>query len=211
MLRMRFFMIMSCLGAVSWLITGCQLSKAYPAKRYYQLTAPQPMVKAGSGGVLRVQDLDVAPAFSGKGLVSQLSDVEFASDYYSEFFTSPNEMLTELLTTWLRKSGGFEAVVGAGSALSADYVIEGTLDKLYLDRRDESRSLAVLSLQLRFIDDRGGKPDLVTAKRYHRAEAIESATPEAVVAGWNRGLGAILIEVQSDLSESVAAASTASR
>ena len=200
---MKFRSILGLMVAGACLLSlwGCGFKKSYPAKRYYQLTATRTGEPARvTDQVLRIQTLEIAVAFSGKGLVSRISEVEFESDYYAEFFSAPNEMVSEQLRTWLRASGRYPGVIGAASTLTADLVVEGFVDGLYVDRRNPSEIRAVLSIQLRYIDDRGPKPEVLSTRAYQGAEIV-GANDGAIVQGWNRALESVLGQIERDLTE----------
>ena len=147
---------MAATVAMSLLLGGCGLSKAYPAKDHFYLAADREEAPNDlSGPVVRLRPLDISSAFAGKGLVFQIADSKYESAYYAEFFAAPDDMMTDLLGAWLRRCGAFRGVVGSASTLPAEFVIEGMIDRLYADSRDSASSRAVISLQLRFIDDRG--------------------------------------------------------
>ncbi len=189
-----------CSAILTLSLAGCSLSKAYPTKRHFYVAVTRSL-EARSGGrpVLRVRPLEISRAFAGKGFVSRTSDFEYRSDYYTEFFTAPSEMLTSSVSHWMASSGVFSEVVGASSALTPERVIEGHIDGLYVDLRDESQVRATISLQLRYIDDSGSLPEALMAKEYSRAIEIPSAVPESVVQGWNQALEEILTEFESDV------------
>jgi cholesterol transport system auxiliary component len=183
------------------LLCGCSLSKAYPAKSYYFLSATRNAAdRPPQAKVLRVQRLEISSAFAGKGLVSRLSEVEYESDYYAEFFTRSNDMITEQLVSWLRESGQFQEVIGEASTLPAEWVIEGVIDGLYADLRDVAQPKAVLSFQIRVIDDRGRRPEVMATRKYSRSEVVPSSRSPDLVQGWNRALEALFSEVEEDLA-----------
>lgn len=188
------------LGTLVFSLLGCSLSKAYPAKRYFYVeTSRAQSAETLKGEVLRVRTLDISRAFAGKAFVSRKSEVEYSSDYYTEFFTAPSEMLTTAVADWMKSSGLFSEVVGAASSLTPGRVIEGHIDGLYVDLREASSVRATISLQLRYIDDTGSQPEVILAKRYARAIEAASANPEQVVAGWNQAVNEILEAFETDL------------
>lgn len=200
MISLRTSLCLAFVACQLLFLCGCSLSKAYPAKNYYYLSA----TRNADGSplrskVLRVQPLEISSAYAGKGLVSRLSEVEYESDYYAEFFTRPNDMITEQLVSWLRESGQFQEVIGEASTLSAEWVIEGVIDGLYADLREPAQPKAVLSFQIRMIDDRGRRPEVISTKKYSRSESIPSSSSPDLVQGWNRALEALLAEVERDL------------
>ena len=189
------------LGLVACLVvTACSLSKAYPAKRHYYVSATRSAISESQGvEILRVHPLAISTAFTAKGLVSRIGENEYVSDYYSEFFTSPNEMITDSLSAWIRGSGLYREVIGTASALTAGRVIEGTIDGIYADLRSSSDPKAVIALQLRYLNDSGSKPEVIAAKKYTRAVAVAATDASTLVEGWNSALDSILKEFEKDL------------
>ncbi len=197
---MRPFSFLLSFGLLGAGLVGCSLSKAYPAKDYFVIEAAHPNPSAGAGNaILRVQTLDISETFSSKGLVSRVSDVSYESDYYAEFFTPPATMITESLASWLQDSGDYREVIGAASRLAPDWVLEGTVDALYGDLRAPDAPKAVLSFQVRLVDDRGPRSQVVFSKKYAATQSVASASPAALVRGWNQALATVLTEIERDL------------
>ncbi len=182
------------------LLGGCSFSKGYPSKNYFYLTAERNSdpVKQGDH-ILRVSRLEVAEAFSEKGFVYRISDVEYKSDYYAQFFTAPDQAISELLTRWLANSGHYHEVIHHGSKLSAGRVLEGTIDELYGDFRDVTAPQAVVLLQIRLVDDEGMQPVILFSSKHVRRIAVDSSQPEDLVRGWNQGLVGILEDIEQEL------------
>lgn len=200
MISIRTSLCLAVVACQLLLLCGCSLSKAYPAKSYYYLSATRNAdSRSPQSTVLRVQPLEIASAFAGKGLVSRLSEVEYKSDYYAEFFTRSDDMITEQLVSWLRESGQFQEVIGEASTLSAEWVIEGVIDGLYADLREAAQPKVVLSIQIRTIDDRGRRPEVTSTKKYSRSEPVSSSSSADLVLGWNRALESLLAEIEQDL------------
>ena len=189
-----------CLAIFALSFTACSLTKAYPAKRHFYVAVTRSSdPHAKREDVLRIRPLEITRAYAGKGFVSRTSDVEYRSDYYTEFFTAPSEMLSASLSNWMKASGLFAEVVGASSSLTPGRVIEGHIDGLYVDLRDDSQVRATMSLQLRYINDGGSQPEIVFAKTYSQAIDVPSSVAEAVVQGWNQALEQILTRFEKDL------------
>lgn len=190
---------MAATVAMSLLLGGCGLSKAYPAKDHFYLSVDRAEEPNDlNGPVVRLRPLNISSAFAGKGLVFRVENSKYESAYYAEFFSAPDDMMTDLMGAWLRRCGGFRGVIGSASTLPAEFVVEGMIDRLYADSLDPANPRAVISLQLRFIDDRGPKPEVLASKYYSRDESVLSRNPTDVVSGWNRALETIFEDIEQD-------------
>ena len=195
-------MIRSLPLALAILLGGCSLSKPYPSKRYFYADVERAGERSERGlHVLRVETFDIAPAFAGKSLVSRISEEEYVAEYYAEFFSAPDTMLTSELRQWLDDGGVFQAVLGPGSVMNVDRLLEGTIDQFYLDLREPEMPRAVLSFYARLVDDSGPEPEVIFNGRYSSAVPLDSTKPEDAVVGWTQGLRELFANLEQDLSK----------
>ena len=119
---------------------GCSLKQASPAKQTFLLEAARSgdARSGGSGAVLRVREVHVAPAFEGRGFVYRTSEFGYKSDFYHEFLTAPRNLIAGQLQSWLGASRLFRGVVPLGAAGEATHVISANVSALYGDFRDAS-------------------------------------------------------------------------
>ena len=108
---------------------GCvSLERPYPERTFYAIDAtregPKRPAAAAPKAVLRIAPCRVSPAFDTPKIVARLDASRYETDFYSEFFIAPGEMLTEEVREWLERSGLFGAVVGGGSELESGFVLE---------------------------------------------------------------------------------------
>jgi ABC-type uncharacterized transport system auxiliary subunit len=103
---------------------------------------------------------------------------------------------------FLGADGNFAAVVKAGSAVKPDTLLEINISQLYGDIRTPANPCAVLAMRVTFIHATNGLPGRVILQRnYSRRIPIKSATPAALLEGWNQALAEIFAEVVSDLRQ----------
>ena len=188
--------------ALALLLGGCSLSKPYPSKRFFYADVERGGEQPELGRhVLRVETFEIAPAFAGKSLVSRVSEEEYVADYYAEFFSAPDTMVTSELRQWLDDGGVFQAVLGPGSVMNVDRLLEGTIDQFYLDLREPGVPRAVLSFYSRLIDDSGPEPEVIFNRRYSSSIPLTSTKPEDAVVGWTQGLKQMFADLEMDLSK----------
>ncbi|HQT84109.1 MULTISPECIES: ABC-type transport auxiliary lipoprotein family protein [Acidiphilium] len=113
---------------------GILAKQPYVARSDWPL-APPPPVGPGVGGrgVVQVQGIAAGPTLSQRGLITLLADGSIHQGYYNRWATAPAQASTAALIAWLEASGAFAAVVGEGSSLTPDLIVEGTLDTLLAD------------------------------------------------------------------------------
>jgi len=124
-------------------------------------------------------------------------------DPYAEFLDTPAESLLVTIREWLRHNASFAAVVEPGSYLKPNTFAEIGVTRLYGDFRQPQRPVAVLTMCFLFFDATNGLPGKVLLEReYERSIPLKSATPAALMEGWNQALTQVLTQVISDIRHS---------
>lgn len=188
------------------LVTGCGgLSKKYPERTYYMFEVPavkekQPTVP---GAVIDVWKFEISPGSTGNEFIYRMSDVNYKSDFYNQFFRPPSSLLTEVTARYLGDSGLFSGVVTSASQSDANYYLESNVVKLYGDYRAAPK--AVMEIQfflLQYVvnDTEGDSSKIVYSKTYSAEVPIASASAGELMRGWNTALGDILGALLTDLS-----------
>jgi len=157
---------------------------------------------AATARVLSIKNLKIAAPFEGRSLVYRTGDNAYVRDPYAEFLDTPAESLQVTIREWLRDNGSF-TVVEPGSSLKPNTFAEISVTRLYGDFRQSQQAAAVLSMRFLFFDAANGLPGKVLLEReYSRSIALKSATPAALMAGWNQALTQVLTQVTSDFQRS---------
>jgi cholesterol transport system auxiliary component len=152
--------------------------------------------------VLAIRKLEVATPFAGRLLVYRTSEFNYVNDPYAAFLAAPEEELMAPVRAGLCREGGFSTVVGTGSALRANTLVEINVSQLYGDFRDPANAKAVLTMQFLFFKATKGvatKP--LFQKEYSRSIALDQPSAAALMKGWNQGLNEILAEVLTDYQQ----------
>jgi cholesterol transport system auxiliary component len=190
-------------------VTGCGgLSKKYPERTYYMFEVPavkekQPTVP---GAVINVWKFEISPGSSGNEFIYRMSDVNFKSDFYNQFFRPPSSLLTEATTRYLGDSGLFSDVVTSTSQSDANYYLESNVVKLYGDYRAAPKAVMEIQfflLQYVFNDTEGDTSKIVFSKTYSAEVPIASASAGELMRGWNTALSDILGSLLADLGANV--------
>jgi cholesterol transport system auxiliary component len=182
---------------------GTTLTKPFPEKRQFVLTAARPRKEARpqNGLVLLVRRFTIDPAFQERSIVTRSDAVSVQSDFYNEFFIEPAQLVNGQVTGWLAASGLFDDVVGPASALTPTHVLEGFVAKLYGDL--SHAATAVMELQLLVLDVRNGGNRILVHPDLERDSPAASSEPSALVAAWNTDLGQILTEFEQGLRQAM--------
>jgi hypothetical protein len=94
-------------------------------------------------------------------------------------------------------------VTEPGSSLKPNTFAEIELTQLYGDFRQPRCPVAVLTMRFLFFDAPKALPGRVLLEReYTRSIPLNSATPAALMDGWNQALTQVLTQVISDLRDS---------
>ncbi|MBV9655836.1 MAG: membrane integrity-associated transporter subunit PqiC [Acetobacteraceae bacterium] len=115
---------------------GCGLSeRPYLERRQWPLVVARPvsLPPRRGGRVLLVRTIRAAPGLDARGLQSLRPDGSLDTSFYEEWSVPPAQAIEDDLRRWLAGSGAFAAVIGPGSRLAADFVLEGDLNAFWAD------------------------------------------------------------------------------
>jgi len=191
---------------VAVLLAGCigqALDRPAPERRFYTIAAARPQSAPPSQArtVLKVRPLRISPAYQDREMVYRMDDTRYVSDYYNAFFTLPATTLTQLTQDWLGRSGIFGNVVNATSMVVDTHLLEGMVNTLHADFRDQASPKAVLAIQFFLLQNKNGDYSVTFSKNYQREIPF---TPGADAAGalteaYGKALAEILGELETDL------------
>ena len=186
------------------LSAGCvSLERSYPEKRYFVVELGENAQQPNPAGekTLLVSGLRISPRYADKSFVYRTSESGYESDFYNQFLTSPETMLSEEVRKGLAASPAFKYVVGPSSQLQPNYVLEGSVNALYGDFRNLDKPAAVLEIEFFLHNEDSANPGVVMQKRYVKTVSLSGRSPDALVKGWSQALGAVLTELNSDLEK----------
>ena len=190
------------------LIYGCpNVNKPYPERTFFlfEIPAPSQTVSQIQGTIVNVNRFTISPSSQGREFIYRMTDLQYTTDFYNQFFRPPDNIITEGVRQWLNQSGLFEELLSPVSQAAPKYTIEGNVIELYGDYRDESAAKAVIKIQLFLLQnsDDGTAPTILSGKTYSSEQSIGAASPNALMNGWNLALEEILGEFLTDLSYSL--------
>lgn len=154
-------------------------------------------------GIVEIQRFGISSRFEGKGLIYRISDVTYESDFYNEYLTSPQSMVTEEVSNWLTRSGIFDSVVYTDSNLNANFILEGTVLALYGDFTQPENPRAVVEIEFFLIDDQNQAPSKLFGRVYRATEPVASRRAEDLIRAQNACLESILTRMEADLRSTV--------
>ena len=202
---LRLSLISTCWPAmlICTLLTGCmQLEKPYPQKQSYVLEARRDgdSQAAPIGTRLLIRNLGSTARYRSKGFIYRLSDLQYQTDFYHEFFTSPAAMVAEECGLWLQQAGLFSQIVEGGMP-QPTHILRSKIGALYGDFTPGQPAAAVLELQFALIADRDINPLTLFNRNYRRRIPLVDHSPETLLRGWNLALREILTEFEGDLQD----------
>jgi cholesterol transport system auxiliary component len=180
------------------------LTKSYPEKRYYALEAARQgdALAPVSPKTLKIRKFRASPSFEGKEFVYRTGEARYETDFYNEWFVSPNAMITQQVQGWLTRSGLFEYVVDSSGPLAPTHTLEATVTALYGDYHVKP-SKAVLGLEFFLIYEASDPADIVWHQEYRKDVELTETSPEALVKAWNAAIRLILTALENDLNNAV--------
>ena len=185
-------------------LSGC-LSKPALHMQTFAFIAPETMAPSNvaDARVLGIRNLEIAAPFEGRPIVYRTGDHAYERDPYAAFLDTPAESLLVTIRESLRGTASFSAVTEPGSSLKPNTLVEVRVTRLYGDFRQPQHPGAVLTIHFVVFDAPNAIPGSVLLEReYARSIALKSATPVALMDGWNQALTQILTQLVSDIRHS---------
>lgn len=182
--------------------SGCvNLERSYPEKRYFVIDVGDSAQPSNADGnqTLLISTLRISPRYADKSFVYRTSDAGYESDFYNQFLTSPDTMISEEVRKGLAASPAFKYVVGPATQLQPNYVLEGSVNALYGDFRNLNQPAAVLEIEFFLHNEDTANSGIVMQKRYIKTVPLSGRSPEALIKGWSQALESILTDLNTDL------------
>ncbi len=185
-----------------FLAAGC-MKRQYVERDTYALDVSRPGSTSSveTDAVLRVRTLRVSPRYEGKSFVYRSGDLSYQSDYYNQFFASPDIMITEEVRKWLEGSGLFRQVFDYTGQAEHTHVLEGEVTDLYGDFSRGTQPKAVMDIRFLLLHQTADRSKSLLQKHYRRELPLSIDTGEALVGAWNKALERILTDLENDLRE----------
>lgn len=181
--------------------TGCSLSRPAPVKQMFLIESASPPVAAKTHrGTLRVRAFSVAGPFRGRSFVYRETDLQYETDFYSEFLVAPGAMLGEGTARALDRAHVFARVVSPGASPDGDFVMDGFVDELYGDARTGNPPHAELAVTYYLSRNDAATPVPFWSKQYRRSALVATKTPEAYAAALSKAFSEITAELAGDLA-----------
>ena len=188
-------------AAIALALAGCQVTRVSPVKQTFLLDPPPPPAAArAQPGTLRVDPVNVAAPYRGRGFVFRETDLRFETDFYNEFIVAPAANITDATTRGLQRAGTFSRVVAPGPPLDADWVLAGFVSALYADVREPAKPAAELAITYYLSRAEGGSGVPFWSREYTRRVPLASAGATSYAAGLNTAVGEIVAELAKDLA-----------
>ncbi len=129
------YFIFTLVFAIS--LTNCvsSISREAPKKRFFSIEADAGKIKKSTAvkfSKLRINKLKINSNYEGKEFIYR-KDLDFESDYYNQFLTSPPTNITEQVITWINESRLSEVITNRMSSSDSNLLLEGNINLLYAD------------------------------------------------------------------------------
>jgi ABC-type uncharacterized transport system auxiliary subunit len=171
-------------------------------RQTFLLEAPAPApVAHPQTAALRVGTINVSAPFRGKTFVYRTSDLRFENDYYVEFLVPPAAMLTEQTARGLQHAKVFSRVAGPGTALDAEWVLDGFASALYADMREAGKPAAELDVTYYLTAGGGSEQTPVWTHEYRQRVPMRDTSATAYAAALNQAFAEMVGALANDLAQ----------
>lgn len=173
-----------------FLATAACGSVAVPRERYFRLDLPTAAEPAATrGGVLRVQDLQLATALDGDCLLVQ-HGVRLEPRTLERWIAPLDRLVTDALVLGLSRARVCDLVKGGGDPGAETWSLRGRIVE-FAEGRSERGAEARVTLEL-WLEERD---HLLFHDEFTAIEAVSSEGPDAAVVGLSRGLQRVVAGV----------------
>ena len=176
--------------------------RPFEAKREWPLVVQRPAIlpPRPGGGVLLVRSLTAAPGLEDRGLHTLQSDGSMVIAIYETWVSPPALAAEEQLRRWLGDAGLFAAVIGPGSRLTADFVLEAELTALWVDL---ATGRATAGLASALLGQRNGATRVLRQQAVRGSAAVTGAGAAAAVQAQCRALADAFAQTEAGFRSQV--------
>lgn len=182
------------------LLYGCGPKRESSVIRRYSLQIEKPDKSTVTfDKTLNIRTFDIAEQFASNSLVYRLSPIEYEIDYYKEFVTSPDTIITQQFQIYLDSTNLFNAVTAPASLIDSDFYLEGQIRKLYADVSDKKKPAAVIEIKIHILKKTKSSEKLWFSKTYSASKELKERTTDHLISAYNQCLKMILSEFTDNL------------
>jgi len=189
---------------ISLIFFGCaKLEQDYPERNFYVLDAqrnPEKTVNT-SDNILEINRFNISPKYSGREFVYKVSENKYVSDFYNQFFKSPDTLINSTTYNWLTDSGIFKDVISGSIEVETDYILDANISDIYVDLRNPGDTKSILEIQFFVTEETPTDTKLKYNKTYREEITVEDRTSDNFVKSWNKALELILTKFESDIEK----------
>ena len=181
-------------------VAGCSLSRPSPVKSTFLLDPRMPPAAASTRpDTLRIGTINVAAPYRDRSFVYRTGELQYESDFYSEFFIAPASMIAQSTAKALDAAKLFARVVPSGSAPEeGDYVLEAFVSDLYADARAKPAQ-AVVGISF-YLTRTTFPASVVWSRAYVERTPVAGTSADALAVAWNDSLSRVLASLAADLA-----------
>jgi len=148
---------------------------------------------------LRVERVRVASPFDGRTFVHRVGEDQYTFDYYSEFVTGPDQLLTACTVARLLQNADLPMTLAPQSSADAGYRLETNILHLYADDRVPSKPQASIAAHFLLLQDFKDGTRVAGQWTLTESEPLPAANPKDLAAGYGKAFGRILDRLTDEL------------
>jgi ABC-type uncharacterized transport system auxiliary subunit len=178
-------------------ISGCGAPR--PVK-YYVLDSGPPAASAASQQFpvsLLVARVYTSHLYRDDRLVFGSGPVQLGTYEFERWAQSPADMIQEMLVSYLRATGQYQAVSRVGSASHGDYIVRSNLDALY--EVDQPQLVARFTVHLELFNPKSGSTVWISS--YSHDESVNGKSVPDVIEAMDRNVRAGLQQLVAGLGQ----------
>ncbi|MDJ0789180.1 MAG: hypothetical protein QNK05_20430 [Myxococcota bacterium] len=180
-----------CLGVA----LGCTISQPIPTRRTLVLPAPAPVGHGPGCGVVRLHRIRTESPFERKSVMYRVDGNTYQRDPYTSFFAPPGQVVRQLTGEWLRGARIFDMVLEPGDTRIEDWLLVGTVRRVFVDRVTGVYDEAVLEVEYTLLARQTMRP--VFERSY--GSVVAASDDVTLDAAWATAMSRVLANLEADL------------
>lgn len=198
----NLLVLLLCLSTIYGLIS-CAPKKAPFERHHFLIEANRDLDVnlAQIPDILTIRDFSVSPGYQGKEVIYRTKENKTHADFYNHYFVLPGPMISQVVRAWFRDAGLFASVVPMASNKEADFILEGTINSIFGDFREETNPQAVIDIDFLLLKDTGLEFEIVFQKNYRSEHKMADRSAHELVKSLNKSLEKILNNLENELRD----------
>ena len=190
---------------ISLALTACISHKNTPATETFSLTPTSTTALSSElqNPIIRMMPATIESQFSNSFFIYRTSSIQYFTDPYRRFLSSPNIEISSYLENKLPISLK-GSLIAADSLATENFILQENISELYADYRNKAAPQAVVAIQFILYTTEHGKTTQIASINLREQTAIKPNDAASLLAGYAHDLDVISQQAADFINTSIA-------